>query len=119
MRTPLGSVIGRMKVEPAYPEDDVIDDDLILVWGEEKRIITGAALLGRLLRAILTQDATENRLANSFSRVGGQGPDHVRGGAACAGLRALKHEPTSSRLLTTPGALGLPNHIPEHANAHR
>jgi metal transporter CNNM len=57
MRTPLGSVIGRMKVEPAYPEDDVIDDDLILVWGEEKRIITGADLLGRLLRGIVTQDA--------------------------------------------------------------
>ena len=71
MRTPLGSVIGRMKVEPAYPEDDVIDDDLILVWGEEKRIITGADLLGRLLRGIVTQDLTENRLANSFSRVGG------------------------------------------------
>jgi hypothetical protein len=79
MRTPLGSVIGRMKVEPAYPEDDVIDDDLILVWGEEKRIITGADLLGRLLRGIVTQDLTENRLANSFSSVGGQGPDHVRG----------------------------------------
>jgi metal transporter CNNM len=57
MRTPLGSVIGRMKVEPGSPEDDVIDDDLILVWGEEKRIITGADLLGRLLRGILTQDA--------------------------------------------------------------
>ena len=57
MRTPLGSMIGRMKVEPAYPEDDVIDDDLILVWGEEKRIITGADLLGRLLRGILIQDA--------------------------------------------------------------
>jgi metal transporter CNNM len=57
MRTPLGSVIGCMKVEPAYPEDDVIDDDLILVWGEEKRTITGADLLGGLLRGIVTQDA--------------------------------------------------------------
>jgi metal transporter CNNM len=57
MRAPLGSVIGRMKVEPAHPEDDVIDDDLILVWGEEKRIITGADLLGRLLRGIVSQHA--------------------------------------------------------------
>jgi len=57
MRTPLGSVIGRMKVEPAHPEDDVIDNDLILVWGEEKRIITGADLLGRLLRGIVSQHA--------------------------------------------------------------
>jgi len=57
MRTPLGDVIGRMKVKPERPEDDVIDNDLILVWGEEKRIITGADLLGRLLRGIVTQDS--------------------------------------------------------------
>ena len=56
MRTPLGSVIGRMQVNPEHPEDDVIDNDLILVWGDQKRIITGADLLGRLLRGIVTQD---------------------------------------------------------------
>ena len=60
MRTPLGSVIGRMRVKPEHPEDDVIDNDLILVWGHEKRIITGADLLGRLLRGIVTQDAVRN-----------------------------------------------------------
>jgi CBS domain containing-hemolysin-like protein len=60
MRTPLGSVIGRMRVKQEHPEDDVIDNDLILVWGHEKRIITGADLLGRLLRGIVTQDATRN-----------------------------------------------------------
>ena len=58
LRTPLGAVIGLMKVKPEYPEDDVIDNDLILVWGDEKRIITGADLLGRLLRGIVTQDAS-------------------------------------------------------------
>jgi hypothetical protein len=57
MGTPLGSVIGRMKVKAEHSEDDVIDNDLILVWGEEKRIITGADLLGRLLRGIVTLDA--------------------------------------------------------------
>jgi metal transporter CNNM len=57
MRTPLGDVIGRMKVKPEHPEDDVIDNDLILVWGEQKRIITGADLLGRLLRGIVKQDS--------------------------------------------------------------
>ena len=41
LRAPLGSVIGRMRVKPEHPEDDVIDDDLILVWGDQKRIITG------------------------------------------------------------------------------
>jgi cyclin M-like protein len=60
MRTPLGSVIGRMRVKPEHPEDDVIDNDLILVWAHEKRIITGADLLGRLLRGIVTQDANRN-----------------------------------------------------------
>jgi hypothetical protein len=55
MRTPLGGVIGRMKVKPEHPEDDVIDNDLILVWGRQK-IITGADLLGRLLRGIVTED---------------------------------------------------------------
>jgi cyclin M-like protein len=60
MRTPLGSVIGRMRVKPEHPEDDVIDNDLILVWGHEKRIITGADLLGRLLRGIVTRDAARN-----------------------------------------------------------
>jgi metal transporter CNNM len=54
--TPLGDVIGRMKVKPEHPGDDVIDNDLILVWGKEKRIITGADLLGRLLRGIVMLD---------------------------------------------------------------
>ena len=57
MRTPLGSVIGRMRVKPEHSEDDVIDNDLILVWGDQKRIITGSDLLGRLLRGIVMRDA--------------------------------------------------------------
>jgi len=54
MQTRLGDVIGRMKVAPERPGDDVIDNDLILVWGAQKRIITGSDLLGRLLRGIAT-----------------------------------------------------------------
>ena len=56
MKTRLGDVIGNMKVKPEHPEDDVIDHDLILVWGKQKRIITGADLLGRLLRGIATRE---------------------------------------------------------------
>jgi hypothetical protein len=41
-------------------EDDVIDDDLILVWGGQRRIITGADLLGRLLRGIAGKEANKN-----------------------------------------------------------
>ena len=54
LQTKLGEVIGRMKVVPERPGDDVIDHDLILVWGAQKRIITGSDLLGRLLRGIAT-----------------------------------------------------------------
>jgi metal transporter CNNM len=57
MHAKLGEVIGGMKVKPEHPEDDVIDNDMILVWGKQRRIITGADLLGRLLRGIATQEA--------------------------------------------------------------
>lgn len=57
MHARIGDVIGRMKVTPEHPEDDVIDHDLILVWGkQQKRIITGADLLGRLLRGIANRE---------------------------------------------------------------
>jgi metal transporter CNNM len=52
MKVRLGEVIGRLKVAQERPGDDVIDNDLILVWGAERRIITGSDLLGRLLRGI-------------------------------------------------------------------
>jgi metal transporter CNNM len=57
MEARLGEVIGRMKVAPERPDDDVIDHDLILVWGAQRRIITGSDLLGRLLRNIATVEA--------------------------------------------------------------
>jgi hypothetical protein len=53
----LGDVIGLLKVVPRAPGDDVIDNDLILVWHKQKRIITGSDLLGRLLRGIATVEA--------------------------------------------------------------
>ena len=54
MQTKLGEVIGQMKVAPERPGDDVIHHDMILVWGAQRRIITGSDLLGRLLRDIAT-----------------------------------------------------------------
>jgi metal transporter CNNM len=54
MQTRLGDVIGHLKVVSERPDDDVIDNDLILVWGSQRRIITGSDLLGRLLRGIAT-----------------------------------------------------------------
>jgi metal transporter CNNM len=54
MKMKLGDVIGQMKVLPERPDDDVIHHDIILVWGAQRRIITGSDLLGRLLRGIAT-----------------------------------------------------------------
>ena len=48
-RTRLGDAIAKLR---AMPGDEVIDQDLILLWGQEKRVITGADLLGFLLRDI-------------------------------------------------------------------
>lgn len=52
----LGSVIWRLKVRPETAGDDVIDTDVILVWSKDKKvIITGADILGRLMRGIATR----------------------------------------------------------------
>jgi metal transporter CNNM len=60
MQTRLGSVIGHLKVIPERPDDDVVDNDLLLVWGAQRRIITGSDLLGRLLRGIATVEASRD-----------------------------------------------------------
>lgn len=52
-KTPLGKAIVRLKVTPQRTDDDVIDEDIILLWGETKRVITGADILGRLMRGIV------------------------------------------------------------------
>lgn len=60
--TPLDRVLGRMKVKPERPGDDVIDDDLILVWTDKiRRVITGSDLLGRLLRGIAKVEQPQSR----------------------------------------------------------
>ena len=51
-KIPLGEAIPLLKVHAVKKGDDVIDEDVIIVWSGEKRIITGADILGRLLRGI-------------------------------------------------------------------
>jgi len=53
LNTTLGEVIPLLKVKPERHGDDVIDHDVILLWGEERRVITGSDVLGRLLRGIV------------------------------------------------------------------
>jgi hypothetical protein len=52
----LGDAIARLKVIPERTGDDVIDEDVILYWADEKRVITGSDILGRLLRGIAQQE---------------------------------------------------------------
>ncbi len=66
-KTPLGEVIPRLKVNPEHGEDDVIDEDIVLLWGKEKKVITGSDILGRLLRGIVRNKAVafEKRIPRS------------------------------------------------------
>ncbi len=55
----LGEAISQLNVQPEGPGDDVIDEDIILFWGEQKRIITGSDILGRLLRGVVQHRGAE------------------------------------------------------------
>ncbi|MGR8947677.1 MAG: DUF21 domain-containing protein [Gammaproteobacteria bacterium] len=55
---PLGHLILDMRADFAVNDDAAIDKDVALLWDHDtKRVITGADLLGRLLRGISSQDA--------------------------------------------------------------
>jgi metal transporter CNNM len=54
---PLGRAVPRFRVEPAHGEDDVLEEDILLLWGDERRVITGTDLLGRLLRGVVRRGA--------------------------------------------------------------
>lgn len=55
-KTFLGVAMSRLKVYHEHASDDVIDEDIILFWGDEKRVITGSDVLGRLLRGIARRE---------------------------------------------------------------
>jgi hypothetical protein len=48
----LGDVLRRLRVFSQDAQDDIVDQDIILVWSNERRIITGSDIIGRLLRGI-------------------------------------------------------------------
>jgi metal transporter CNNM len=57
---PLGRVLRELTVEAEHPGDDVIDQDVVLLWsGDNRRVITGSDLLGRLLRGITQRTQAE------------------------------------------------------------
>ena len=60
MGTRLGDVIGLMKMKPEHAEDDVIDHDLILVWGSKNASSPVPISWGRLLRGIATREVNKS-----------------------------------------------------------
>lgn len=55
---PLGEILRSFRVDREHAEDDVVDKDIALLWTKDparRRIITGADLLGRLLRGITAE----------------------------------------------------------------
>lgn len=50
---PLGDVIVQLHFDPQTTDDNVITHDVILLWGENPKVITGADLLVRLMRGII------------------------------------------------------------------
>lgn len=48
----LGELIPQLKVHPASMGDTMPGDDVILLWSDNPRIVTGTDLLGRLLRGV-------------------------------------------------------------------
>ncbi len=57
--TTLESVLPSFRSISNQVGDEIVNDDVIIVWGEEKRIITGADILGRLLKGV-TKGVSEN-----------------------------------------------------------
>jgi len=49
---PLGNIIGHLKKSQDALCDNAIEHDIILLWTDQPRIITGADILGRLLKGI-------------------------------------------------------------------
>lgn len=48
----LGELIQRFRARAGDAADDIVDDDIILLWGGQPRVVTGTDILGRLLRGI-------------------------------------------------------------------
>jgi metal transporter CNNM len=51
-RVRLGAVISRFKADSSAQSDHPLKHDVILLWGAQKRIITGSDILGRLFKGI-------------------------------------------------------------------
>ncbi len=51
----LGELINRFHIRSDSDGDDIVEHDVILLWGKSPRVVTGTDILGRLLRGIAVQ----------------------------------------------------------------
>ena len=66
--TKLGQVISDFMVYPEHSEDDVVDVDVALIWTDDQRwIVTGGDILGRLLKGVARQHRTSRLLGRRRS----------------------------------------------------
>lgn len=50
---PVGSALSKLRFSPSEQGEQIIENDIILLWSEQRRIITGNDILGRLMQGIL------------------------------------------------------------------
>lgn len=58
--TPLGWALSRLQYNVPGKSDKVIERDVVLLWAESKRVITGADILGRLMAGIADLPSKSN-----------------------------------------------------------
>lgn len=56
LKLPLGKVIVQLQSPQTHHGSEVIDKDIVLVWSGQKKVITGADILGRLLMGIKPEE---------------------------------------------------------------
>jgi len=66
----LGEMIPRFRVRPGKVGEDIVDDDVILLWGEQPRVVTGTDILGRLLRGIARRSTAASAQAKTLKAPG-------------------------------------------------
>lgn len=94
----LGHIIQQFEVHVSHEGDDVVDRDVVLIWGDDKRIITGANILGRLLTGI-TKERVAWRIGTGWIR---KPAEHSTKGSHVTHPVACGIEMNDSRLHATP-----------------
>lgn len=61
--TPMGSVLSQLRYAVPGLPDNVIEQDVVLLWADTRRVITGTDILGRLMEGLADQFAPAKNLA--------------------------------------------------------